>query len=252
LKDAISAIQEEAKRTQVMVFAGGLGRRMGSSSPPKALLPLAGEVLIDRCISLFVKAGFRDFVFLLGHAHEEVASHVGDGTRYGIRASFSVDPKENYGRGKSLIHALEGRKADRTRRGVVTFPDDVFLDESMPFRVLSEHLYGVKTYGIAASLVLTSGRNWPYGVADVDERNLITRFTEKPFISRPTSVGNYIFEPAVYAMLRSAPEIERELIPKLASAGKLYAIFIPPESWLPINTAKDFEEAESVLSRREP
>lgn len=256
-RSALSTIKEEAAETQVLVFAGGMGTRMGTSTP-KALLVLNGKTLIERCIRLFSSCGFRDFVFLLGHGHAEVQEKIGNGKKYGINASVSVDPRVGFGRGRSLLHAVRGGRIDRKRRSVITFPDDVFTDSLMPVKVLSEHLYGASSLGIIASLVLTKGRYWPYGVADVDERNMITGFAEKPFIQRPTSVGNYIFEPAVFPILESVIDMEGEgrselevtLIPELARQRKLYGIFIPPDSWLPINTVKDFAEAERALGQK--
>lgn len=245
-----------AAEVQVLVFAGGIGKRMGSREP-KPLMNLGGEALVDRCVRFFKAEGFRDFVFLLGYAHERVARHIGDGSRLGINASFSVDPKAACGRGVSLLHALEVGAVDPGRRSMVTFPDDVFTDPRMPTKVLSAHLSAVKSFGVAASLVLTKGRKWPYGVAELDTSNLVRRFVEKPFIERPTSVGNYVLEKEVYPMIADlvkpgpAPvELEQTLIPELASKGKLFGVFIPSDSWYPINTTKEFEEAERVLLRR--
>ncbi|MDG6982765.1 MAG: NTP transferase domain-containing protein [Nitrososphaerota archaeon] len=246
-ESTLSHIAKEAARTQVLVFAGGMGRRMGAGLP-KALYTLDGKTLIDRCVSLFANSGYADFVFLLGHGHQDIQKYLSTVHTNDIRTLFSVDPAEEYGRGRSLLHALKNGRVDPSRRSVVVFPDDVFTDEQTPIRVLSEHMYGVKSQNASASLVLTQGRYWPYGVADVDEKGMVTSFTEKPFIKQPTSVGNYIFEPPVYGMLEDSPEIERELIPRLATAKKLYAIFIPSQSWLPINTLKDFDEAEKALS----
>lgn len=248
----VSKLQNEVSSTQVLIFAGGLGKRMGSELP-KALLEVGGTPLVDRCIELFSGCGYEQFVFLLGYGSNPVQDHIGTGDRYGIRASFSVDKEVGQGRAASLLQALKSRAVDRSKRSVVTFPDDIFTDESLPLRMMLEHLHGVEVLHSTASLAMTRGKRWPYGVGEVDDSGLISSFHEKPFIKRATSVGLYVFEPPVYQLINRLGEtgekwgIEQTLIPKLAEEGKLYSISVPAESWLPVNTQKDLEEAEKVL-----
>jgi len=250
----LSRLDEETRNTQVLVFAGGLGKRM-SSPLPKAMLEVGGEPLLDRCVEFFAACGFDEFVFLLGQGHEDIQDRIGDGSEFQIKPTFSVDQKLGQGRAASMLQALRNGKIDTKMRSLVVFPDDIFTDESLPVRLILEHLYGVRTQETCASLVLTKGRRWPYGVGRVDESGLIRKFEEKPFIHEPTSVGLYLFEPSVYGMMEKISrthnkwEIEDTLIPRLAEAGKLYSIFVPPESWLPVNTQKDMEEAEQALLR---
>jgi mannose-1-phosphate guanylyltransferase len=251
----LSHLDEETRNTQVLVFAGGLGKRMGSSRP-KAMLEVGGEPLIDRCVEFFAACGYHDFVFLLGQGHEEVRKHIGDGSAYQIKPTFSVDQKLGQGKAASMLQALRTGKVDPKRRSIVAFPDDVFTDESLPVRMILEHLHGVRTQGVHASLVLTNGRKWPFGVGRVDESGLITKFEEKPFIQQATSVGLYVFEPKVYELMeklsRSSKKwgIEDTLIPKMAGSGRLYGVFVPANSWFPVNTQKDLEQAKQVLIKR--
>jgi len=248
----LSRLDEETRNTQVLVFAGGLGKRM-SSPLPKAMLEVEGKPLIDRCVEFFAACGFDDFVFLLGQGHEEIQDRIGDGSTFQIHPTFSVDQELGQGRAASMLQALRNGKINTKMRSLVVFPDDVFTDESLPVRLILEHLYGVRTQETCASLVLTNGRQWPYGVGRVDESGLIRKFEEKPFIQQPTSVGLYVFEPSVYAIMEEFSrgytkwEIEDTLIPKLAEEGKLYGIFVPAESWLPVNTQKDMELATQAL-----
>jgi mannose-1-phosphate guanylyltransferase len=251
-RGVLSRLDEETRNTQVLIFAGGLGKRMASTRP-KALLEVGGEPLIDRCVEFFASCGYRDFVFLLGQGHAEVQKHIGNGSAYQIKPTFSVDEEVGQGRANSMLQALRSGKINPRRRSIVAFPDDVFTDESLPVRLILEHLHGVESQGIYASLVLTRGRQWPYGVGTVDESGLIRKFEEKPFIQQATSVGLYVFEPKVYELMerysRSNTKwgIEDTLIPKMAEAGKLYSVFVPANSWLPVNTQKDLEQAKRIL-----
>jgi NDP-sugar pyrophosphorylase family protein len=254
--NVISRMRDEVAKTQVLVFAGGLGKRMGVSQP-KSLVEVAGTTLLDRCIDFFASCDFREFVFLLGHGHREVLEHIGDGSRYSIQARSSVDKAVGGGRAKSLLQALRSGTVDADKRSIITFPDDIFTDESMPIRLLLSHLYGVANFNTVASIVLSRGYRWPYGVATLDESGRVKKFEEKPFISEPTSVGLYLFEPSVYKVLKEEAEasrpfgIEEQIIPRLAGEGRLYGILISPQSWLPVNTQKDLEQVEKILSQNQ-
>lgn len=87
---------ELVERTQVIVVAGGKAKRLGMDIP-KCLLEISGKKLIDMSIESLAKEGFRDFVLMLGHKAELVMDHVGDGKKYGVRVTYSVDPAEAIG-----------------------------------------------------------------------------------------------------------------------------------------------------------
>lgn len=256
--DVLGRAAEEARRTQVLVFAGGLGKRMGFVPKPKALLEVAGKPLIDWCIEYFAGCGFREFVLLVGKGADEVMRHVGDGGRYGVEVRYSVDPPlPAVGKGKALKHALEEGVVDAGRRALIAFPDDLFLDESLPLRLLLHHLEGVGR-GALATAVFAWGLEYPYGVAELDGDGRVRRFVEKPVVDFYTSTGLYVFEPQVYGLVlelvdMGSPkpvEFEQVVLPVLAERGQLYSMVVPRGTWLPVNTLKELELAEEALARR--
>lgn len=245
--------------TQVIVLAGGKAKRMGVDIP-KCMLEVAGKKLIDICVESLVKDGFRDFVFLLGHKHEMVTQYLGDGSRYGITARFSIDPDTTMGcgKGKAFKYALTKEKIDTSKRCMIVFPDDLILVPNVHLKFLAHHLECATRYGIDASAMLVPGTEYPYGVALIDDdKGLIYGFAEKPIIDKPTSVGIYIFEHNVYDIVRtlipldnaSPVELESTILPFLAKNRKLGSFFIPTDSWLPINTMKEHERAGRLIEQ---
>lgn len=247
----------EIEKTQVVVLAGGKAKRMGIDLP-KCLLEVAGKRLIDRSIESLVEDGYRKFVFLLGHKHELVMEHIGDGSRYGIEVKYSTDPPNSpgVGKGKAFKYALEKNLVDRSRRSIVLFPDDFILENNVYARLLMNHLAAVKEYRVLASTVLVPGTEYPYGVAEVDSKGIIQEFTEKPLVNKPTNVGIYVFEPEVYQIVEErismdepgAVELESRILPLLARERRLSSFFIQSDKWLPINTMKEYEQAIKILA----
>jgi len=169
-----------------------------------------------------------------------------------------VDPPlPAVGKGKALKHALEEGVVDAGRRALIAFPDDLFLDESLPLRLLLHHLEGVER-GALATAVFAWGLEYPYGVAELEGDGRVRRFVEKPFVDFYTSTGLYVFEPQVYGLVlelvdMGSPkpvEFEQAVLPVLAERGQLYSMVVPRGTWLPVNTLKELELAEEALARR--
>lgn len=246
-------------RTQVVVVAGGKAKRLGMDVP-KCLLEISGKKLIDMTIEALAKEGFRDFVLMLGHKADMVIDHVGDGSRYGIKVTYSVDPENaiGWGKGKAFKHALVNSKIDTSKRSLVVFPDDIVLEDRVFSRLLMHHADSMRKNATSATIVLVPGTEYPYGVAEVDGNGIIRKFTEKPLVNVATSIGMYAFEPDTYDIIRdridlSHPgpvEFESIVLPHLASESRLASMFIETKNWVPINTVKEYEHAVKVLSVR--
>lgn len=255
LPPAIKEVMDEIERTQVVIMAGGMGKRMGLNKP-KPLIEVCGKTLIDRCIEYYQANGYRDIVVLVGYKANEVEAHV---RRTHPEVSVARDPwdpsEKPVGKAKALKHALETGAVDRFRRAIVAFPDDLFLDPQLPVRLLMRHLQGVRLHDIWATAVFALPANYPYGTARIGSDGLVEEFVEKPKVDIVTSTGIYLFEPPAYDLVMDvdmnaphAVEFEEEVVPRLASMRKLYAMTIPGDVWIPVNTQKDLERAERLLS----
>ena len=251
----VRRLLSEVKATQVVVLAGGQGRRLGVDVP-KPLVRLAGERLIDRCVGYYASCGFSDFVVLTGYGASEVEEHL---SREHPGVKVCRDPSDHslkpVGKAKALKHALEVGVIDASKRALIVFPDDVFLDGELPVKLLMHHLQAVRLYGVWATAVFAYPAIYPFGVGEVDSRSLVTSFREKPQVDIATSTGMYLFEERVYGLIEEvdmeadrAIEFEEVVVPRLAKGERLYAYMIPGELWIPVNTRKDLERAEQKLS----
>jgi NDP-sugar pyrophosphorylase family protein len=250
---------ELVDKTQVIVVAGGQAKRLGLDVP-KCLLEISGKKLIDMSIEALAKEGFRDFVLMLGHKAEMVMEHIGDGRKYGINVTYSVDPPNaiGWGKGKAFKHALVSNKIDTSKRSLVVFPDDIVLEDRVFSRLLMHHSDSMRKYATSATIVLVPGTEYPYGVADINESGIVQKFTEKPLVNVPTSIGMYAFESDTYDIIRNKisldephpVEFESIVLPLLANEHKLASMFIESKNWVPINTLKEYENAIKVLSVR--
>lgn len=253
-------IAKEIENTQVIILAGGTGKRMGNPDLPKALLKVADKTLIDWCIESYAKCGFRDFVLLVGHLHKDIENYVGDGSKYGVNVRYSVDPEDikKVGKGKALKHAIQTGKIDLNKRAIIAYPDDIFLDDNLPISLLKKHLEVKDSKKTIATIVCVSGIEYPYGVVLAYDGDVVDEFFEKPILQVPTNTGMFAVEPEIYGMIEGnvemdvdeAIEFERAVLPKVVKLGKLNRMLIPNGTWIPVNTQKELENAEKVLEKK--
>ncbi len=244
----------EAGKTQVVLAVGGEAKRMGLDIP-KALIPLNGSTLLDRCMDMFLGSGFREFVFLLGYEDKKITEYLDRFDFRGAKITKSYDYAKGIAKGKAVKYALENGKIDANKRSVFAWPDDIFLQNDLPKTVLAAHMEASRRFGTIASEVVASAFRLPAGVVNVDERGVVTSFEEQPLIPIRASTGMRIFDPAAYSYFidlidlnKPGPiEFEKVVMPILAAKRKVYAIPIPPDSWLQINTQKELEQAKKMI-----
>ena len=80
---------------QAMILAAGLGTRLRplTNHTPKALLLVHGEPLIFHSLKLLKKHGFSEVLINLHHLGELLEKELGDGSRLGMRISYSWEEK---------------------------------------------------------------------------------------------------------------------------------------------------------------
>jgi MurNAc alpha-1-phosphate uridylyltransferase len=78
-----------------MILAAGRGERMRplTDAAPKPLLEVGGKPLIVWQIEALARAGYTDIVVNAAHLAGALTASVGDGSRYGVRIAWSIEPE---------------------------------------------------------------------------------------------------------------------------------------------------------------
>ncbi|MBU1070094.1 nucleotidyltransferase family protein [Myxococcota bacterium] len=92
---------------RAMILAAGHGTRLGplGQDRPKPMLPVGGRPLVEHAFSLLKKAGIEDVILNSFTLADALESHVGDGARFGVRASWSRETGQILGTGGGVRHA---------------------------------------------------------------------------------------------------------------------------------------------------
>lgn len=238
---------------QALILAGGKGARLGAltRATPKPLLPAGGKPFLEYLVWNLRRHGIVDIVFSVGHCANRIIDHFGDGSRFGITASYVVE-NTPMGTGGGLKLAEKNL-------------DEIFLvingDTLHDINYLDLTLVALQC-DAQASLSLRPCSDVSQCGAVVLEGERITRFHEK------SATGSGVISGGIYVMRREAlsllpsgvSSIEQDLFPALAAqgqlAGKVYnGLFLDiglPETYTLAQTAlPDWECKPAVFFDRD-
>jgi MurNAc alpha-1-phosphate uridylyltransferase len=99
---------------KAMILAAGRGERMRPLTDhiPKPLVPVAGKPLIVYHLEALARAGFREVVINLAYRGAQIREALDDGSRYGVRISYSDEGPEPIETGGGIFKALRLLGAD--------------------------------------------------------------------------------------------------------------------------------------------
>jgi mannose-1-phosphate guanylyltransferase len=233
---------KKSKIKTAVVLAGGEGLRLRplTSDSPKAMIIAAGKPLLQWVLEWLRANMVQNIVIGVAYKKERIMEHFGDGDRFGVRISYSNHTVEG-GTGEGFRLAIE-RHVD----------DDTFLamngDELVDIDVSDFALCHRSNGGIAT--VAIGPLRSPYGIVELDGRDIVG-FQEKPIIrSQYVSVGTYVFSREIIDYLPEKGNVEHTTFPKLASMRKLKA-YVHDGFWATVNTIKDLEDVENQLKSRQ-
>lgn len=230
-----------------LILCAGFGTRMRplTYTGAKHLLPVANKPIIEYAIEALAEAGIRDVGMVVGGpTREQIEEAVGDGSRFGIRATYIAQETP-----RGLAHAVStGREFVGDSRFVVYLGDNIIHGGIRDF---------VERFDEAAAaqvLVAEVEDPRPYGVAD-SRNGRVVKLIEKPptrEINRAI-VGVYAFTPDIFdAADRIDPSPRGELeitdaIQRLVDDGKLVTAVEVTSWWADTGRPEDVLEVNRRL-----
>ncbi len=78
-----------------MILAAGKGTRLRpwTEHTPKPLLEVAGQPMIVHVLDILRRSGIREAVINLHHLGDQIRNRLGDGSAFGMRLEYSVEPE---------------------------------------------------------------------------------------------------------------------------------------------------------------
>lgn len=223
--------------TPVVIFAGGVGRRLRpvTLQVPKALLPVKGRPILGRLLEHVASLGFRNVHLCVGYKAPMIRGKFGDGKSLGLDLRYV---KERNPRGTagalSMIREIDQPEVIAMNGDLVT---EVDLRRMLEFH--QDHrnaaTIGVKTYALEI----------PYGVVEL-YHDRVLGLQEKPQHRVFVNAGLYVLSSQI---LRDVPRRGRydmtDLIHQQIGRGRRIGSFPIHEEWSDVGRLEDLQRVNS-------
>lgn len=211
---------------KAMILAAGEGTRLRPLTErcPKPMLPVAGRPVLEHTLAWLHRYGIREVAVNLHHLPDVIRDHLGDGSRFGVRITYSFEEQL-----LGTAGAVRRLKDFFNETFIVVYGDVLTdLDLAALWRFHQAH-------GGVGTVALYRVRNpTACGLVELDWDGRIVRFLEKPrseeVFTNLANAGVYVLEPEVIAHIPSegAPDFGRDVFPALLQRGLvLYGYIIP-------------------------
>src|SRR3989338_764077 len=222
-----------------IILAGGKGERLRpfTSDRPKPMVEVNGKPILAYQLDQLKKAGVELVVFACSYHREALQKHIGSGSKYGMKALFSIE-ETPLGRGGGIKKAMK-EVPEGWQDVVVLNGDNLWkLDLS---GMMKKH----KEKNAMATIAVVPLRS-PYGVVEFNDSDEILGFSEKPLLPHWINPGIYIFSKEIEPLLPDEGDHEIETFPKLPQDR--FIVFKSTNYWRGVDTVKDLTEAEKEVA----
>ena len=218
----------------VVIMAGGVGLRLRplTENTPKPMLPVGGKPMVQHTIEALRSEGFANFVLSINYLGDQIESHFGDGSDFGVDISY-VREAQPLGTGGALS-LLEGS----FQSPILVINGDVMLSAKIS-EMLDFHNQSGTELTVGVKLLETQ---IPYGVVEVDGSRILG-IKEKPVYRDFVNAGVYVLNPE---LLGKVPHDEKfdmtDLLGQVIQTSTATA-FPLHESWIDLGRHEDLLRA---------
>lgn len=229
----------ERPRAEVVLMAGGLGKRLRplTENCPKPMLPIGGKPLLEGIVSRFRDQGFQDFyisVNFLGHMIEE---HFGTGDHLDVNITYLREDRQLGTAGALAL--LPDDAADT----LIVMNGDLITE--LDFRMLID---AHEESGAVATMCIREHRTTiAFGVVESEGHKYVNT-VEKPTIMNHINAGIYCISKSALAMIPQDSFYDMPtLFADLVKAEQPCGVFKLRDLWYDIGTAAEYNKAKRVF-----
>ncbi len=255
-------------RTRAVILAGGEGTRLGvlTAKRTKPAVPFAGKYrIIDFPLSNCVNSNIFDLMIIAQYRPQSLIEHIGSGSPWDLNRDFT---------GGVRIYTPFKARASGWFLGPADAVQQNFLfikrgDPDLILILSGDHVYGMNYEELIqthiqtnADMTMATIRVSPeeasrFGIVDVDQKNQVTTFLEKPALppSTQANMGVYVFSHKILSEVlwedrqkkESTHDFGRDIIPDMIKGG--HKVFAHPYTgyWVDVGTTESYWKAHMDL-----
>ena len=253
--------QGESQSMPVVIMCGGKGTRLREETEykPKPMVEIGGYPILWHIMKIYAHYGYTNFILCLGYRGTAIKEYFLNHHLY--TKDFQLNLSENSHQvlnpdstekfkitfadtGEDTLTAERLLKVEKYLHGdafMLTYGDGVSnidLDALREHHEKQHHAHG--TIGTITGIHPKS----KYGLVEMNEHNIITKFQEKPQLSDYTNGGFMVLTKAFLPYCKPGEMVEESLI-KACADGKI-SLYEHEGFWHSMDTYKDKEDLEKL------
>lgn len=239
-------------RANVAILAGGFGTRLAARTGgrPKPMAPILGRPALEHQMTLCRRHGFDRILLLVHYGHDTIQRHFEDGSRFGVRITYAVEPAPR-GTAGALADALS--HLDET---FVVLYGDTFLDVDLR-RMWTTHQ---KSGAEATVFVHPNHHPGDSDLVDIDDEGLVTAIHPYPHAAgmeydNLAVAALFVLQHSAVARAAARPEptdLTRHLLPSLLAGHGRVAAYVSPEYIKDFGTPERLDRVADDIARGVP
>jgi len=235
-----------------MIFAAGLGKRLGSitESLPKALVDVNGKTVLQRAVEKCSFYGFDDIIINVHHFADMVEDEVKRLNKMGFRISVSNERKMLLENGGGLFKAREFFDSNPFLLYNVDIISD--LDLNNLFRLHLEKK-GLATLAVrhrpGKRFLLIDNEGQLRGWRNISTGQQILAGVEDTGLSELAFSSMHIVEPEIFNYMHEGIYSMIDLYLKLASGHRIYTLKHDEGYWIDVGTPESLDLVRNLLKK---
>ncbi len=234
---------------QVIILCAGMGTRLRplTDNLPKVMLPLGGKPLLEHHILQFKKHGVSEFLLNLHYLPEIIKEYVGDGSKWGVKVSYSIGSSGTAGEMKRFEPHLDPK--------FFLIYGDMF--SLIDYSNMADAFHKKPADALGMMVVGENDHPWDSDLAEVDEELRFLKVYSKPHTALPKKWKSldavYIFRKKIldYIPAGTTYSLDHELLPDIVSRGEKFYGWETNDYLLDVGTMERYGRVEEYVRKLE-
>jgi NDP-sugar pyrophosphorylase family protein len=227
---------------KALIMAGGKGTRLYpySATLPKPLMPIGNVPILEILLRKLRKSGITHVVLAVGHLRHLVEAFFGNGERFDIEISYSVEDSP-LGTAGPIGNAID-------------FLGDTFLVANGDLLTTLNIADMIKNHNESAADITVGAYRRElqsdFGILEIDNDMHLLAYREKPIYTHLVSMGVYVVEAAaVRSHVGKDTHLDMPDLLRAVSKSHNVRCFLGDCFWLDIGRPDDFATAQQIYEK---
>ena len=220
----------------VIILCGGAGQRLRplTEKVPKPLIKIKNKTIIEYIINHFYKYKIKNIIIATGYKHKLLKQFINK--KYKNKKIKVLDT----GLKTEIIKRVSKISKYLSDNVVLCYGDtlvDIDLNKLIKFYLKDKKKFIVSSYELKSS----------FGILDMNHKNIVTGFREKPNLGMWFNVGYFVFSNKYLKILKKFKKFENFLF--YLAKKKNMKVFKHTGKHITVNTISELEEAKIQIKK---